>query len=314
MDKDVSWSIYFEDNERVADLLNTLALGKENVISPDDISSENGKLSFILRLRDKWYKKNGERDVLRKVVLGATVFITDIETQEIVDYGYPLRDLGYIYGEYETQSRRIRRQNKSHILKGKGGEILYRFNKLDKLTPVIMLLLYSGKEEWDGPLSLFEMMNLDGIPDKLKGLILNHKVNIINVRKISDEILEEFKTDVGKVFKYIKYSEDKEKLEEIVLSDEYYDNMDIEAAEVALEYTHEKRMLDKMVKTKEGKYSMCKAIQDMIDEGIEKGIEKGQRELLILTQKLLDSGRIEDLRKATENPEFRKALFKEFSI
>ena len=90
--------------------------------------------------------------------------------------------------------------------------------------------------------------------------------------------------------------------------------MDIEAAEVALEYTHEKRMLDKMVKTKEGKYSMCKAIQDMIDEGIEKGIEKGQRELLILTQKLLDSGRIEDLRKATENPEFRKALFKEFSI
>lgn len=281
MNKDVSWKMFFDDNERVADFISCMAFGTSDQINEKDITDVDSQLSMMVRLRDKWIKLNKQRDVVKKIVLGTTILIADIESQELVDYSYPLRELGYIYGEYEGQVRRIKRKNRRLRINRTAGEKLYNYNKNDKLNPAVVFLLYSGKEAWDGPRSLHDMLKMDGIPDSFKNFIMNHKINIINIRELSVEQIDKFKTDVGKVFACIKYSENKDQLLNLVKSDEYFNHMDQDAAEVLATYISDSRIIDRVEKTEEGKVDMCKAIDDLIADGREEGREEGQRILIM---------------------------------
>ena len=47
------------------------------------------------------------------------------------------------------------------------GEYLSGFYKEDRLVPVITLVIHFGAEEWDGPMTLHEMMEI-GNPELLK--------------------------------------------------------------------------------------------------------------------------------------------------
>lgn len=54
-------------------------------------------------------------------------------------------------------------------LKGlSAGEYLYGFGKDRRLYPVVTFVLYGGKEDWDGPESLHEMLDWTGIPETLR--------------------------------------------------------------------------------------------------------------------------------------------------
>ena len=104
---------------------------------------------------------------------------------------------------------------------------------------------------------------------------------------MSDEDLNKFSTELKQVFKYLKYSSDKEKLSQIVNEDEVYKHISRRTAVMINTVSGTK------MKISEGKdeVDMCKAIEDMrkeerekgIEEGIEKGIEKGRNEGIIET-------------------------------
>jgi len=288
MKKDVSWGMFFEDNSRVADFINCVALDGDDRISESDVSEVKTKLPIGLKTNERQTITTKDRDVVRKVVLGTTILIVDVEAQETVDYGYPLRELGYIYGEYESQARSIRRQNKNEWQTGEeisSGELLYGFRKANRLNPTIVFLLYSGKEEWDGPLCLHDLLDMKDVPEKLKNLVMNFKINIVNVRALSEEDLHMFKTDIGRVFTCIKYSEDREKLVEAIKSDDGFCCMEPDAVEVISEYIHDKRLINNVSIIGEEKVDMCKAIDDLINDGIQQGmrqgIEQGREELLM---------------------------------
>ena len=94
------------------------------------------------------------------------------------------------------------------------------------------------------------------------------------------DLTEVFHTDVKQVFDFIRCSEDKKKLVELVENDVYYTQMDEEAFDVVAKYTNSKEL----IKAKEyllegGKRNVCKAIRDLMDdsreEGREQGIEQG---------------------------------------
>ena len=46
----------------------------------------------------------------------------------------------------------------------------------------------------------------------------------------------------------------------------------------------------------------------------EKGIQEGEKQFALLTERLLEAGRIQDLLHATKNREYRKQLYKEYQI
>lgn len=51
-----------------------------------------------------------------------------------------------------------------------------------------------------------------------------------------------------------------------------------------------------------------------VEQGIEQGMEQGQTRILTLNNILLSQNRIEDLRRASENADYRNQLFQEFGI
>lgn len=51
-----------------------------------------------------------------------------------------------------------------------------------------------------------------------------------------------------------------------------------------------------------------------LEQGFMQGQKSGQKQILYLTQKLLDDNRLEDLKKASFDEEYRKILLKEFHL
>lgn len=205
-----------------------------------------------------------------------------------MDYAYPLRDMSYVYGEYEGQARKIRRRNRSNRrwkradAKLKTGELLYDFLKTDKLKPTVIFLLYTGVEPWDGPTSIHDMLDWKNIPDEFRTYVQNHQINIIDVHRLSEDFFERFQTDVGNVLKLIRYSEDKDKLMDITQGNPYYNNMDKEAYDVAIKYVNNKKIIDEEKYVNDiGGYDMGNALLEILEDGRKEGREEGRLEILI---------------------------------
>ena len=103
---DVSWSIYFENGERFADLVNGCGCGGNPVFKASDIKELETKTVYSGRQGEK--KSIKYRDVVKKVALGVNFMVIGLENQELVNYGMPLTCMCYDAGEYEKQRRKIR--------------------------------------------------------------------------------------------------------------------------------------------------------------------------------------------------------------
>ena len=275
MEKDTKWKTFFEDNRRYADVINGLGCGGRQLVSADDLQAEDstsGKRS---------------RDALRRVALGMNFVIVGIENQEEPDYGLPFRNVAYDVGVYGKQMRKIRRevQNESAPESLMPGEYLYGFKKDSRLHPVITFVLYSGEKPWDGARSLHEILDFTGVPESLKEMTPDYKINIIEIRNL--ENTKVFQTDVKQVFDFIRLSGDKEALLKLVEGDDGYHHMDEDAFEVITTYTNSKELQEQMEKMQQEsrkgeKKDMCKAIRDLMDdsraEGLAMGREKGRIE------------------------------------
>ena len=51
-----------------------------------------------------------------------------------------------------------------------------------------------------------------------------------------------------------------------------------------------------------------------VEEGMEKGIEKGQNRLALLVGRLLETGRMDDLKRVSYDEAYREKLLKEFGL
>lgn len=51
-----------------------------------------------------------------------------------------------------------------------------------------------------------------------------------------------------------------------------------------------------------------------LEKGIEQGIEQGEKRLGLLSKKLLEENRLDDLRQALEDAKYRKKLYREYQI
>ena len=75
---------------------------------------------------------------------------------------------------------------------------------------MITLVVHFGAEEWDGPLSLYEMMELED--PTLKEFVQDYRIYLIDPYRLTEEDLEKFSSDLKGVLGYIKYSKDKKEL------------------------------------------------------------------------------------------------------
>ena len=260
MRKAEAWCTFFEDDRRYADLINGIGCGGVQFVKDTDLSEVDSSA------------KQKSRDMIRRVAFGVNFAVVGIEHQEKNDYELPLRTMCYDASCYQKQAAKISREVRNNSKGLEPGEYMYGFKKDSKLNPLVTFVLYAGEEEWDGPRNLQDMIDFTDIPDSLKEMVSDYKINVISIR--SFENTDIFRTEVKQVFDFIRCSNDKKKLLDLVENDVYYKEMDDDAFDVVTKYTNSKEL----VKAKEysvegGKNNVCKAIKDLMNDSREEGKE-----------------------------------------
>ena len=121
------------------------------------------------------------------------------------------------------------------------------------------LVVHFGADKWDGPLSLYEMMDLED--EKLLGFVQDYRIFLIDPYKLTTDDLEKFSSSLGDVLGYIKYSKDKNALSKF-LNDSQVMIMDNDAARVIRDITN----TPIYVPDGKGEIDVCQAVKDMIYE------------------------------------------------
>ena len=158
--------------------------------------------------------------------------------------------------------------------------------------------------------------------------VFNHMIyqgeKVIDPKNLKE--LAHFTSNFREVMQFIKYSEDAEKLERLVKANAAFATVDRKAVRVMEEMTGMK--IEKEARGE--KVNVCKGILGIEEKGRAAGREEGriagreegraegmsagiQREQK-LTRSLLRDNRIDDLKRALDDPAFRQKLCKEYGI
>ena len=282
MGKDMGWKGFLSDDERYADVINGIGCRGEQVVKKENLQEMDTQTGFlrspkfihkIIQSRKRHVKV---RDCIRKVAFGTNFAIIGIENQETMDYSIPLRNMSYDVDAYEKQAAKIRKEVRKFYKGLSTGEYLYGFWRNDRLFPAVTFILYAGSKPWEGPKSLHEMLDFTDIPEELKEMVADYKINLVEIRKLEDTSV--FKTDVRQVFDFIRCSNDKNALKKLVETDDYYKNMEEDAFDVAVQYTNATELIEaKEYYEKEGAVDMCKALTELIADGKQEGREEGKQ-------------------------------------
>ncbi len=140
------------------------------------------------------------------------------------------------------------------------------FYKEDKLIPVITLVIFFSPDEWDGPTSLHEMMNVTD--ERILSLVPDYQIHLIAPAGLADEELKKFHSSLKEVLGFIKYSKDKDKLTEIV-QDEFK-----ELRKEEIDVLNECVNANLRLQDGEERLDVCKALEDMRREAAEEATIK----------------------------------------
>ena len=302
--KDTVDYVYLSDNSRYADLFNGVLFGGEPVL--DVTGLEERDLKAVVDM-----KTTKVKDLVRKYGKDATYVVLGVENQEEVSYCMPLRMLQYETAEYEKQMRAVRKRNRD-VRELTPGEFLEKYRKKDKINPCVSLVLFWGKD-WDGPVTLKEMLDMETLPEYLKEYVNDYFMHLVNVREFENTGV--FKTDLRQVFDFMKCAEDEEKIKELVIDNPDYMNMEMDAYDVMAVHSHSEVLLELREKVKEENGNMCKGLTDWGKHEREAGREEGREEgMLYHIYKMVERKKItiaeamEDAQNGQSEEEFVAAM------
>ena len=224
------------------------------------------------------------------------------ENQTASDPNMPLRVMGYDGAEYRAQL----------------------LGNSENLYPVVTLVLYFGHDKpWNGPLSLKERLN---IPKEFEPYVNDYKINLFQIAYLTHEQVELFQSDFKVVADYFVQKREN--------GDYIPSSQDLTHVQETLQLlsimTNDNRFEEAYNTNTDGQKggprNMCDVLDKVESRGIEKGIAKGvakgkaegeiegKNQMALLVKKLLDQGRIDDVKRASEDEVYRDQLIKEFGI
>ena len=144
--------------------------------------------------------------------------------------------------------------------------------KVHYAMPVITLVIYLGASEWDGPMSIHDMLSTKN--EQLQRFVPDYRIHLIAPAQMEKEDFLKFRTDFGKVLQYIKYSKDKEKLYQITHEGDRFRDIEKESADLINVVTRSELKYE----VKGGRVDMCTAIDEMRKESRNEGLNEGWKE------------------------------------
>ena len=214
---DVLTRQFFENNENFAAAVNGYLFRGRKVVSAEDVKE--------LDVTETRVDKNGRlvkntRDIAGRVVVRRVndicCVIIGIEDQQKIDYTMPLRCLRVDSMRYDQQLRRIKNEHRTkNDLKIGTAEYQCHFSKSDKVLPVITIVVYWGSEPWDGPHTLYDMMDMPE-DSELLHFISDYRVNLIDAHSMSEHQLREYGEKLGYLLGLVKASKDRLSMREYI--------------------------------------------------------------------------------------------------
>ncbi len=219
--KDTVTKDYIKQNTIFADAFNYYIYGGQQRIMPKQLRELDAAETIVpYGADDAGEPEQVYRDVMKSMVAmkdeRAAYLLLGIESQGEVNYAMPVKNLVYDAINYARQvqkaasSHREAKDSKGHSK----GEFLSGFYKEDRLIPVITLVILFSPDEWDGPTSLHEMLNIED--EHILSLLPDYQIHLITPYGLSKDELNKFHSSLREVLTFIKYSKDKGKMEEAV--------------------------------------------------------------------------------------------------
>ncbi len=291
MKADTVTKAYVKDAGVFADIFNYYIYGGRQVILPEQLTERDstkialpygadGAVVPVQKFRDvqKLYAAMTDGK-MEYVLYGA-------ENQAEIHYAMPVKNNLYDVLDYAGQVEEAAKSHRKEIKRKKeegessveeggktpsAGEFLSGFWAEDRLIPSITVTIFFGSEEWDGPLSLFEMMDVSD-PDVL-ACMDNYHVRLIAPAQMADEEIMKFQSSLREVMLFIKYSKDKENLSRVLAANEMrFRELERRAADVIETITNSGIKYDES----EEVVNVCQAIREIRMEERKIGEQDGE--------------------------------------
>ena len=237
------------------------------------------------------------RDVKMQLRSGTVLQVLAVESQSYINYGMPVRIMGYDAAEYNRQMKEHRQrvsvlwkqvessgQYDTLAIPVTYAEYMSGILKTDRLHPVYTICLYSGSKTWDGPRTLSDMMEFRVEKDPLKEYFADYPTNLFCVNE--QEEFECFHTELRELLRAMNYRKDKRKFLSLE-KDERYAHLSKETWEAIATMTgrsffEENREIYKSQnENQREEYDMCQALreirEDFFNEGKAEGREEGHQ-------------------------------------
>ena len=291
--KDATEKILEAYNDVFSDIVNVLLFQGEEILKAEELEDQaprayykaDGKVHEIERDVAKRWKK----EQIRLACIG-------VENQTGIDPDMPLRVIGYDGAEYRAQ------------LLEKENAVRY---------PVVTLVLYFGhKKHWNQAKSLLERVD---VPEKFRPFVNDYKINLFEIAYLTREQVELFQSDFRIVADYFVQKREKN---DYIPSAQTMKHVQ-ETLQLLSVMTGDHRFEDVCNDQQEGgPQNMCEVLERVENRGIQIGMQKGTQSgiqqgedmFALLVKKLLECGRMDDIRRATEDRAYRQKLMKELSI
>ena len=322
---------FFSRTQYYADFWNGVLFGGRQEIKPEELVERSGNYYMSVKQGDTSGKKKTSerrRDVLMKKIGAADDdILLGMEIMDSLDYTMTVRKLLYDAKEYQRQIRGVIQQNrekakrvreknkgKKKLLREKywdnSGEFLYGFRREDKITPLITVALYCGTENYDGCNDLKDVLKLEKIRTEYRELVAGYPTNVIILRQLDEK---NFRTGLRELIGVMKRcSDNKELLQYYEDNKGRFASLDETAVETISVMLGNKNIIE--CRQEEGGIDMCKAFDDVRNEGRIEGKIEGEERYAKLTRELCLRERMADIIEAAGNVEFRNRLYREFSL
>ena len=292
MKADIITKDYVKDAGIFADIFNYYIYGGRQVILPELLTERDstkialpygadGAVVPVQKFRDvqKLYAAMTDGK-MEYVLYGA-------ENQAEIHYAMAVKNNLYDALEYAGQVEEAAKSHRKEMKQKKEqgaadtdsdkktpstGEFLSGFWKEDRLIPSITVTIFFGLEEWDGPLSLFDMMDVSD--SDVLACMDNYRVRLIAPAQMTDEEIMKFQSSLREVMFFIKYSKDRENLSRILEANEKrFREVERRAVDVIEAITNLGIKYDES----EEAIDVCQAIQEMRMESERRGeLKKAQ--------------------------------------
>lgn len=305
-DIDINVKNFVKINSVFAQLFSQGVYGGKIRIAPDKLEemdaagqeaiwSGDGKLKSLERLRDV--------EKIGKIFDGKTEFqvILGVEGQTGVHYYMPVRCMELDALSYSYQCRKISEKAKERMeLKRYADGV----PKGTKLLPVVTLVFYVGKAPWDGPLSLYDMLDIpEGMKEQIKYTMPDYRMNLIDARHMSDEEIDRFEGDLKAFLLLLRERFDREKLKSVVA-------MHRETWYAISKIKKDNRYTKYIDNVSDEKLTGGLGMDMALDNFIEENMEKINRLNLLL----IEDKRVEDIVKSAKDRKYQKQLLQEYGL